>query len=511
MSADTSERFLVLAPTGLDAPLTCELLGRAGLASRVCDSAAHLFAELERGGAAAIVLTDEVLTPQVSRRLEAYVERQEPWSDLPILLFAGAGASARLRHATLSNLAFLGNVTLLDRPVRPILMLTAAHAALRARRRQYASRAELERQKAEVRQRDEFLAMLGHEIRNPLAGISLAAELLGRLGIGEPHGSRIRRQCRHLAHLIDDLLDVSRVSRGKLALQRQLVQVDELVQRCVDAARPSAEARGLTIVLEGEARAYIDADPVRLEQVVGNLLTNAVKYTSVGGKVTISATADAESITVRVRDDGAGIDPSLLGRIFEPFVQAPGTIDRSEGGLGIGLTLVKGLVELHGGKVGVASDGIGRGSEFTVTLPRLEARVPESTAERCEDSDRQKLRVLVVEDNDDSRALLKSLIEAFGHDVQVAADGIAGVAAALSGEPDVMLVDIGLPGLDGYGVARRVRATARDVRLIAISGYGQPEDRKRAFDAGFDVHCTKPVDVRRLERLLEPRAAVRVS
>ncbi|MEQ1503812.1 MAG: ATP-binding protein [Myxococcota bacterium] len=499
------DRFLVLAPTGRDGALTCALLERAALWAVACASVNAMCTEAERG-VAALVLTDEALTPAGVQLLAGMVARQEAWSDLPILLFTGDRATVMARSPTMQLLSPLGNVTLFDRPIRPITMVSAARSVLRARRRQYAARDALARERAAVRQRDEFLAMLGHEIRNPLSGITLAAELLCRQQIGEPYAGRIRRQARHLARLVDDLLDVSRVSSGKLELRRGLVPLDELVLRCVESARAVADARRMTLTVE-VLPLVIDGDPVRLEQVFGNLITNALKYTGEGGHVHVRMQLEDSGVAVSVRDDGAGLEPEMLRRVFEPFVQGRHTLDRSDGGLGIGLTLVEALVELHGGTVDAVSPGIGAGSEFTVHLPRevdaaTLADEPSATGEVL-----RPLRVVVIEDNDDNRELLRLLIEGLGHAVEVAGDGPSGVSTVLTVAPDVALVDIGLPGLDGYGVARAVRARGSRSMLIAITGYGQPEDRERALAAGFDDHFTKPVDPRQIESLLRRRTA----
>lgn len=491
-------RFLVLAPTGRDAALTCTLLERARLEGVAFTSMDQLCTEIRRG-AAGLILTDEVMTPGNAATLAALIGQQEAWSDLPVLLFTGGDSADR--HPTLQQLAPLGNVTLLERPVRPVTMLSAARSALRARRRQYASRRELDRQRAAVRQRDEFLAMLGHELRNPLGNITLAAELLTRRGLGEPQVSLIRRQARHLAHLVDDLLDVSRITSGKLVLQRQTVALDELLRRCVETTRISAETRGLDLAIETEP-ASVHGDPVRLEQVFGNLLTNAIKYTPSGGWVRVALATDGDEVRVSIEDSGVGIGPEMLDRVFEPFVQVRHTIERSDGGLGIGLTLVRALVELHDGTVSVTSDGVGHGSRFCVTLPDAGVRAT-TVSRRSGTSDNAPLRVLIVEDNPDSRELLQLLVEALGHSVEVTGDGCSGLERALDTVPDVMLVDIGLPGLDGYGVARGVRAAlGSGPRMIAVSGYGQPEDRERAREAGFDLHCTKPLDPANLAELL---------
>ncbi len=508
MSAVTDEapleqRLLVLAPTGRDGALTRTLLVRAGLAAEVCPDMAALCVEAERG-AAGLLVADETLTPAGVRRLVALLARQPPWSDLPIVVFAGQRVATPAREPPGGVLASLGNVTLLDRPVRPETMLSAARAALRARRRQYDAREELVRQQQAVRQRDQFLAMLGHELRNPLGVILLAAEMLEMGAQADRQSEIIRRQGRHLARLVDDLLDVSRVTTGKVILQRQPVDVVAVVARCVQSARPALDAQRLRLSFdEGRAPLLVDGDPVRLEQVFVNLVTNAIKYTPPGGAVAVRVEREGEAAVVRVRDTGVGIAREMLPRIFDLFTQVAGTLDRSQGGLGIGLTLVRSLVELHSGTVEAHSEGAGRGSEFVVRLPLAVASRDAPTTTADEAGAGPGRRVLLIEDNPDTRELLTLLLEARGHEVHAAADGPQGVERALALSPDALIIDIGLPGLDGYGVARRLRAHfGGRVLLVALTGYGQPEDERRALDAGFDAHCTKPVDPARLDRLL---------
>ncbi len=496
------ERFLVLAPTGRDGPLTAALLEGAGLCAVVCVDGRQACDEV-RLGAAALLVADEALTAANVRLLAVLVAEQPPWSDIPIVVFTGRGATVRDRQPTDELLAPLGNVTLLERPLRPSTMLSVARAALRARRRQYASRGVLDQQRRAVEERDQFLAMLGHELRNPLGVILLAAEMLGRTDRVEPQRSVIRRQGKHLARLVDDLLDVARVTRGKIVLQPELVDLDDLVDRCarsVAALRPegpSIEAR------RAGRPAPVRGDAVRLEQVFTNLVANAAKYTPDGGHVVVECAVEAAEVVVTVLDDGIGISAEMLPRIFDLFAQAHATLDRSQGGLGIGLTLVRQLVELHHGRVTAESAGVGQGSRFTVRLPLAEIGVTFGPKVVAGPAPTRSREVLVVEDNPDTRAMLATLLEAHGHRVRVAADGAEGLARALEAPPEVMVVDIGLPRMDGYAVARRIREDlGREVLLIALTGYGQPEDRARAAEAGFDVHCTKPVTPERLIGLL---------
>ncbi len=502
---DPEERFLVVAPIGRDAALTCQLLGKAGMQARACANLDEMCDLLERDGAAGLLIAQEVLTPANVACLTRALAAQESWSDLPLLLFMGAEAAAG-RMPSLDVLAPLGNVTLLERPVRPVTMQSAASAALRARRRQYVARAELRTQQDAIRQRDQFLAMLGHELRNPLGAIVFAGELLGKQGADlERARTILRRQTAHLVRLVDDLLDVSRVTSGKIALERGPVDLGELVARSLQVAQTSAFASGLTLALARPAQPVIvDGDAVRLEQIVANLVQNAIKYTPAGGRVDAELVSAGAEAVLRIVDTGVGIASDMLPRVFELFAQAHGTLDRSQGGMGIGLTLVRSLVELHGGRVDVRSEGAGRGTELVVHLP-LATAAPAAVGDEPSAPAVAAVphEVLVVEDNVESRELLIELLADRGHHVAAAADGPSGVALALAHRPAVALIDIGLPGLDGYGVAREVRAAlGSSVYLVAMTGYGQPDDRRRATEAGFDMHLTKPVDIRALYQLL---------
>jgi signal transduction histidine kinase/CheY-like chemotaxis protein len=498
------ERFLVCAPTGRDAPLTRDLLARAGLACAICGDVAEVIRRVDQEGAAGVLLAEETLTPAAIRALTEMLARQPAWSDLAILVFSSPEGS--LRRVSGQVVERLGNVTLLDRPLRPITMLSSARAALRARRRQYALRAELDEQQLAVKRRDEFLAMLGHELRNPLSAMLLALEVLDR---GEGNAAKLRavlrRQTQHLARLVDDLLDVSRVTSGKIVLKRGHLDLAALVRRCVAAMEPTIAAQAHEIsVSVPPARVPVLGDPDRLEQVVVNLLSNAVKYTPPGGHIDVRVEVVAGVAELHVADDGAGIAEDMLAHVFDLFTQAPETLDRARGGLGIGLTLVRSLVALHGGAIQVESAGPGRGSRFTVQLPvvddQAEALDPPPVVHPPAETGRE---VLVVEDNADTRETLCELLAELGHSVAAAADGLEAVERARAIQPEVLVVDIGLPGIDGYEVARRVRAERGDsVTLIAVTGYGQPEDQRRAFDAGFDHHFTKPVDIDVLARLL---------
>ena len=361
--------------------------------------------------------------------------------------------------------------------------------------------------RAETRAKDEFLAMLGHELRNPLGTLSNAVAVLERLEGDETMRhvvAIIGRQTAHLARLVDDLLDVARVTSGKVELQRRVVELRALARRCLDALAQAGRTERHEVRLEGPT-VHVHADPARVEQVVNNLLDNAVKYTPPGGRVIVTTEWTGDAAVLRVRDSGQGIRTDLLGRVFDLFVQEPQSLDRSRGGLGLGLALVKRLVELHGGTVAAWSAGAGQGSEFTVRLPAVVPPEGELVgaggATRATVSPR---RVLVVEDSPDARQSLRLLLELAGHEVETSEDGPSGLAKLGAFRPDVALIDLGLPGMDGYAVARelRRRPDTRAIRLVAVTGYGQAEDRRRALAAGFDQHVTKPVDATMLDDLL---------
>jgi signal transduction histidine kinase/DNA-binding response OmpR family regulator len=362
------------------------------------------------------------------------------------------------------------------------------------------------------RRKDEFLAMLAHELRNPLAPIHNAVHLFRRLGLNEPvlvqARDMIDRQVSHMARLIDDLLDVSRLSRGKILLRTKIVDLVQVVRATVEDYRSHLEATGLEFQVRlPDGPLHVEGDPTRLAQVVGNLLHNATKFTDRGGRVHLELESDptAAWAALAVRDTGIGMDAEMLGRLFEPFSQADRSLERSRGGLGLGLALVKGLVELHGGQVRASSAGLGQGTEVVIRLPVRPALVPAGAAEDMTSSGPTGRRILIIEDNLDTAESLRILLGLTGHQAEVASTGPAGVQAARMFRPEVVVCDIGLPGgMDGYAVARALRADPElaTVYLVAATGYGQAGDQRRAQAAGFDAHLTKPVDFNDLQRLL---------
>jgi len=360
------------------------------------------------------------------------------------------------------------------------------------------------------RRKDEFLAMLSHELRNPLAPIRNAIQAIKRIGPPEPQLQQlsdiIGRQVTHMARLVDDLLDVSRITQNKITLRKERLELMTVVGRAVEASRPLIDAHShrLTVLLPPDP-VRVEGDMTRLAQVISNLLSNAAKYTEEGGNIWLTAEVSGGEVVLKVNDDGVGIPAHILPHVFDLFTQAERSLDRSDGGLGIGLTLVRHLVELHGGRVEAHSEGLGKGSEFVVRLPKADgvkskietvAPAAVTTANCC--------RILVVDDNMDAGESMVTLLKLDGHDVRVTFDGLAAVESARDFRPQVVLLDIGLPGMDGYEVARRLRShdETKDTCLIAVTGYGRIEDRERTFASGFDYHLTKPVDPGDVEEII---------
>ncbi len=379
---------------------------------------------------------------------------------------------------------------------------------------------EMQEHLREVDQRkDEFLATLAHELRNPLAPIRNSLQFLRLAGsdqaAAEHAAEIIDRQVNHLVRLVDDLLEVSRITRGKIELRKELVDLASLICSAVETSRPLIEAarHRLDVSFPSEP-VMLEADAIRVSQVISNLLNNAAKYTEAGGQICLSARAEPSEVVISVRDTGVGIPPEMLPHVFEMFTQVDGSLSRSQGGLGIGLTLSRSLVELHGGSVVARSPGAGRGSEFIVSLPRALAGQSHKEEEAREHVPRNGQgsgrRVLIVDDNVDSAESLGLWLNLEGHDVRIVHEGLAAIEAARVFKPEVILLDIGLPDIDGYEVAERLRRELRldGVRLIALTGYGQDEDRQRCYDAGFDEHLIKPVDPATLESLLSDNPSI---
>ena len=520
-------RILIVAPVGRDAPAIVELLQSHGHLTRVCSGLREAGVEVEQG-AGALLLTEESLDREQVAALLPRLDRQPAWSELPVIILTTAGERSAERLERIAAAA--GGITLLERPLGSGTLLRSIEVALRSRRRQYQVRDLLAAQQAREtalrdseerlrlavaalrdadRRKDAFLATLSHELRNPLAPIRNAAEVLASPRLTPMQlrwtQSVIQRQAAHMASLLDDLLELTRITQGKLQLRKQACSIQSIVEAAVETARPLLEKKRheLRIRVPGDIPPFI-ADPVRLAQALSNLLTNAAKYTDAGGWIELSVRLD-ERLTIAVQDNGIGIPPEQLASLFTMFSQIPSAIGRSEGGLGVGLALVKGLAELHGGTVEAQSDGAGKGSRFFITLPfeagpQSELPVEEGPAVIPSG----KLRVLVADDNRDAADTLSMLLSMDGYEVRTVYGGRAAVSAAETFRPDVALLDIGMPQVDGYVAAKAIRQQrfGGDIYLVAITGWGQQDDKRRALEAGFATHVTKPVDPKLLRDLL---------
>lgn len=503
-SAD--QTVLILAPTGRDGVMIRDVLRGAGVEGIICPDLSQACACLEQPRGAMIIAEEALLPGNLSCLFDA-LKRQPVWSDIPLIFLRAAPAKYRESEHLATQMMSSANVTMLERPLHILTLVSAVQSALRARRRQYQVKDLLQQTQEQVRQRDHFLALLGHELRNPLAAIRTAVEVLCGQGAvndtaTEQHGI-IQRQSATLARLVDDLLDVARITAGKITLELSPVRMVDVLRNAIAMLRSAIRPLTQQITLvEADDGAYVHGDPVRLEQVATNLIGNAIKYSPADGRIDIRLFARDGRVVLEVADTGIGIPPEMLPLIFEPFVRVDSEQSRLRGGLGLGLAVVRGLVELHGGTIQARSTGVGRGSGFTISLPQVSAPVG-GTAQEKNGHARTGRSVLVIEDGDDTRQAMLALLKMWGHRAQGAVDGPSGVKRAVEARPEVALVDIGLPGLDGYEVARQLRALlGSSIQLVALTGYGQADDKRKAAEAGFDRHLVKPVDPRLLEEVL---------
>jgi signal transduction histidine kinase/ActR/RegA family two-component response regulator len=526
LAASEEYRVLVLAPTRRDRQATQALLQRANIWCVFCDDAASAATAMQ-SPVGALLLTEAAFGDPHIDQLTAALSCQPTWSDVPLVLLCRTGPQWLAAAQILDS---FNNVTLLERPTSSRTLISSLQAALRARARQYEMREQfdaLRRSEEQLRateaalreadhRKDLFLATLAHELRNPLAPIRTAVQILGspQLAASQLHWvqSVIKRQAKHMALLLDDLLDVARITQGKLILKVERVTLTSIVDAAVETARPLLDDKKhhLTVTLPDNA-VTLDADPLRLSQVLSNLLANSAKYTNPSGQIQLRCSVASDAVHISVRDNGIGIPAEALPKIFEMFSQVDVTSIRSEGGLGIGLSLVKGLVELHGGKIEARSQGAAQGSEFTVLLPLATAHSPDADVAQINDQPPALVgrRILVADDNKDAADSLAMLLELAGHEVRVAHHGRAALALAQAFRPDTALLDIGMPDLSGYEVARELRREpwGAQIRLIALTGWGQEGDRQRANKAGFDHHVTKPIDPATLEALMSRSAS----
>jgi len=500
------QRVLIFPPSRRDGEVTRELLRRAGLLCAVCHDAAEVAHEID-AGSGVLIMTDAALALPGIQIILTSLSQQPAWSDLPVVLLCQAGPQT---PAVARILGALTNVTVLDRPTSARTLVSTVQAALRGRLRQYQTRDQLEALRiAEEnlrnadRRKDEFLAMLAHELRNPLAPIRNAGELLARMLADNSQvqtiGAIIKRQSTHLSRMVDDLLDVSRITQGRIELQHEPVNLSSVISQALESVEPlMRENRHKVFVASGYGPVYVNGDHARLVQCVANVLTNSGKYTDPGGEIRVEVHSDGGEAVITITDNGVGIPAELLPQIFDLFVQSNRSLDRSQGGLGIGLSVVRRLIEMHGGRVSAASEGPGRGARFEMVLPVIACS--REMGEQQSEQTAARLRILIVDDNADSANSLAMILNLSGH----VAEPVYGAAEALERaaalDPEIVLLDIGLPGMDGYEVARLLRRRGSSARLVALTGYGQPEDVRRARDAGFDTHLVKPVDLQHLLR-----------
>jgi signal transduction histidine kinase/ActR/RegA family two-component response regulator len=515
-------RVLVLAPTAKDAEVTASLLTRAGIAVTICESAARLIDEISLG-AGAVLMTEEALGAKGADELVRVLKQQSAWYKIPLVILMHE------HSARTGAVRALENVTLLERPAAMRTVISSVQAALRERHRQYqirdqfqeierllaseqAARAEVERAS---RAKDEFLAIISHELRTPLSAILLWTRMLqsGMLKTGDLDEAvaGIARSAEAQRQLIGDLLDMARMMTGKLRLDLRGADLGDVVRAAVDAIRPTASLKDVVLrtSIAGDI-GTVRCDPERIQQVVWNLLSNALKFTRSRGHVDVTLAADGERAVITVKDDGQGIPAEFLPHVFDRFRQADGSITRHHGGLGLGLAIVRQLVELHGGTVRAQSEGEDRGATFVVELPRVaeEVAVNENAngrRQRYDDRPLSGLDVLLVEDEPETRRALSAVLESSGATVNAVANAAAAYERVRAGSPDVFISDIGLPGEDGYSLMRRIgdlsaeRGTPR-LPAMALTAYARSEDRDRALAAGFQAYAAKPIEPEDLVR-----------
>jgi len=512
-----SERVVVVAPTLRDGLVTRRLMSEAGIECAVDQDLANVVAEIDQG-AGALLITDLVAADPKMPALMDALGRQPDWSSLPVIAICRDVDKSRIFPRFVETMA---NVTVVDRPVSVSTLVSALRAALRNRRSQYLIRDQIlelqharEALSAADKRKDEFLATLAHELRNPLAPLKTGLELLQCRGSDDPQLQRVLpmmdRQMTHLVKLIDDLLDVSRITSGKIVLNRERLDLRSVVQMGLESCQPAiAGARHSVAVHMPAEPVWVDGDSARLSQIVLNVVGNAAKYTPTGGRIELRLEAQPPTAVLTVADTGLGIPADMLGRVFDMFTQVNRSLDRSQEGLGIGLSLVKRLVELHAGNVDVRSAGSDRGTTVEIRLPM--AGIPESGDSPTTASHREPaahptrhLLLLVIDDNADAADSLAMLLRGLGHRTEVAYDGQAGLAAVTTLSPDVVFCDIGMPGMSGYALAGELRERGFSATtLVAVSGWGAEVDKRHTRRAGFDFHLTKPADSADVKAILE--------
>ena len=498
-----SLRVLLSPITRRDGEVTLELLGSAGVTCQICANLREMASELQQG-AGALMLTDRALTDDQLPHLLAALGEQPAWSDVPVIILVREQQHAPPTQRVLGQ---FGNVNILDRPVSTRSMTSAVLSALRDRSKQYRIRDQLHRQELVERRlqeadrrKDEFLATLAHELRNPLApiraGLHVLAKYPGDASKAVDLVGMMERQMTLMVKLIDELLDLSRIATGKVVLTPQLVDLRDVIRGAVEGSVPAIDdAQHRLSVRLPSAPVWVLGDPTRLSQVLSNLLNNAAKYTPDGGVVELTLAVIDDQATVAITDSGVGIPADKLEEVFHMFSQVNRSLERSQGGLGIGLSLVRTLMRLHGGTITAESPGTDLGSTFTIRLPVADANVDARVAPAATSAPVRRRRVLIIDDNVDAADALVALAEADGHTAQARYTAQDGLAAAVAFSPDIVLCDIGMPRMNGYEVAKRLKqqpALAATL-LVAVTGWGTEEDRDRAMQAGFHRHLTKPI------------------
>ena len=508
------ERVILCVESTQDASRIVELVTNLGVEGVACEDYSELCDQIEKG-VAVIILSEIRNISDSTSRLFSILHSQPPWSTIPTILIPEDSTST----AQLDEELLVG-VKTLERPVQLPTLSTVIRIALESRRNQYIVRDLLRERgdlivqlRREADMKNEFLATLAHELRNPLAPVRTGLEILRRTPPSEPVTRTLdmmERQISHLVRLIDDLLDVSRITRGKLELRKQKVPLSQLLSNAVESSRPFVDAGNHTLTISEPLEVItLYVDPTRIAQVISNLLNNAAKYTPKGGAIAVTARHKDDTVQIEVKDNGIGLSAEMLTKVFDLFSQVEPSMTRSQGGLGIGLSLARRLAEMHNGTVTATSAGPGCGSTFTITLPCDEQTSTKPSTVRLADDDTAAVRgashrVLIVDDQLDIAQSLQHLVSLLGHDAVTASNGPDALQAAKDFKPELIFLDIGLPGMTGYEVARNLRTltTTPQPRLVAITGWGDAPHVARAHEAGFDQHLTKPVDPREIERIL---------
>lgn len=510
-------RVLVFMPTGRDASLVCSTLGNSGILAEICADTNELEKNIA-SGAGAVLLAEETLKNGNLDPLIKSFGKQPVWSDLPVVIFAINGQNAENLMETVGPRL---NATIVERPIRITMLVSAVRGALRAREKQYQTRDLLNQLEESDRQKDLFLATLSHELRTPLNSMLGWIRLL-RGGtqnqIDADHAlDVIERNARAQSEMISDILFVSRVITGKLTLKQKTIDLIPVIEAAIDVVSPSLEAKEIQLnTLFDSDIDQIAGDADRLHQVFLNLLSNAIKFTPPHGQINVRVINGAANVRIEVGDSGQGIKPEFLPYVFERFRQADSSYTRQVGGLGLGLAIVRHLVELHGGTVDVKSEGENQGATFIVTLPVIANQDLQSSPEKnqaefsqkTEDKDSLRgLRLLLVEDDDDSREMLKVMFQQHEADITVVASSAEAIKAFEQNKPDILISDVGLPGEDGYTLIRKIRQLAPEqgghIPAIALTGYASLQDRARAIEVGYQEHIAKPVDIDYLLELVK--------